>query len=296
MLRIVPGESTPQELHHYLIGAVGPRPIAFASTVDQQGNVNLAPFSFFNLFSVNPPVVVFAPSRSVREGQEKDTLLNLHEVGEAVVNVVTHDMVHQVSLASASYPRGVSEFVKAGFTPVPSERVRPPRVKESPVQMECVVRDIIGLGGGRGAGNLVVSEIVLLHVDERIMDDRGRIDPQKIDLVARLGGDYYCRAAGANIFEVELPTSKHCIGIDGIPESIRKNGLFTLRHLAQLGHIEELPTPGELAAFRESSPEVKELMVQCADDRTALEPRLQLLARTFLDAGRVADAWHVLLQ
>ncbi len=296
MLRIVPGESTPQELHHHLIGAVGPRPIAFVSTVDREGNVNLAPFSFFNLFSINPPVIVFAPSRSVREGAEKDTLLNLREVGEAAVNVVTHAMVHQASLASASYPRGVSEFVKAGLTPVPSEKVRPPRVGESPVQMECVVRNIIGLGEGRGAGNLVISEIVLLHVDERVLDDRGRIDPQKIDLVARMGGDYYCRAAGANIFEVELPTSKRCIGMDGIPDHIRGSALLTRRHLAELGHVERLPTPGELAAFRESSPEVRALLAQWGDDRAALDSRLQLLARAFLDAGRVADAWRVLLQ
>jgi len=205
MLKIDPKSTSLLKLQGYILGAVAPRPIAFASTIDKKGNPNLSPFSFFNAFSANPPVCIFSPSRRARDNTTKHTFENVKEVGEVVINAVNYDLVHQASLTSTEYPKGVNEFIKAGLTPVPSEIVKPFRVKESPVQMECRVRDIIELGNEGGAGNLVICEILLIHISEDVLDEKGNIDPQKIDLVSRMGGNWYCRASGDALFEVEKP-------------------------------------------------------------------------------------------
>ncbi len=208
-MKIIPGELPTPKLHGYLQGAVGPRPIAFASTIDEQGRPNLSPFSFFNLFSSKPATLIFSPNRRVRDNTTKHTLENARKTGEVVINVVNYDIVQQASLSSVEYPEGVNEFIKAGLTQLPSEIVKPFRVKESPVQFECKVKDIIELGQEGGAGNLIVCEVVLMHIDDAILDEKGQIDPYKIDLVARMGGDWYCRANGDALFEVAKPITIH---------------------------------------------------------------------------------------
>ena len=238
MLTINPKEVKVPVLHSYLLGAVAPRPIAFASTIDKNGNPNLAPFSFFNVFSANPPIAIFSPARSGRTGITKHTHDNINEVPEVVINVVSYSMVQQTSLASTEYPKGVNEFEKAGFTALKSELVKPYRVKESPVQMECKVNQVIELGNQGGAGNLVVCEVLLIHVDENILDANKNIDPNKIDLVSRMGGNWYCRASGNTLFEVEKPIATMGIGIDKIPAHIRNSKVLTGNNLGQLGNVE----------------------------------------------------------
>ena len=229
-------------LQQYLQAAIAPRPICFASTVDLAGNVNLSPFSFFNLFSMNPPVCVFSPSRRVRDNTTKHTLENLKEVPECVINIVNYSMVQQVSLASCEYPKNTNEFIKAGFTPIASELVRPPRVKESPVQMECTVIEIISLGEKAGAGNLVLAEIKRIHIQEEVLDDLQKIDPFKLDLVARLGEDWYTRVTPASLFKVEKPNTQLGIGIDQLPSYIAQCAQLTNNEKAQLANVSQLPT------------------------------------------------------
>ncbi len=241
MLSINPKELSVRERHHYLLGGVGPRPIAFASTIDKDGGSNLAPFSFFNVFSSNPPIMIFSPARSGRTGQTKDTLDNVYEVKEVVINVVTYSMVHQMSLASSPYEKGISEFVKAGFTPIKSDLVTPYRVKESPVQFECKVIEIKELGKDGGAGNLVICEVVKIHIDENLINDHGQIDQTKIDLVSRMGGNWYCRANNNSMFEIDKPITTTGIGIDNLPESVRLSDKLQGNHLGILGNMLELP-------------------------------------------------------
>lgn len=228
------------KLHGYLLGAVAPRPICFASTVDQEGNVNLSPYSFFNVFSANPPIMVFSPARRVRDNTTKHTLENVLETKEVVINVVTYGMVQQMSLSSTEYPKGVNEFVKAGFTEVPSVKVKPPRVKEAPVQFECKVNEVISLGNEGGAGNLVVCEVLQLHIDEAILDEADTIDPFKIDTVSRLGGNWYSRAKNG-LFEVPKPLRTMGIGVDALPEGIRNSSVLTGNDLGMLANVEALP-------------------------------------------------------
>ena len=227
MLHIIPGEISKQQLHQYLLGSVAPRPIAFASTVDQQGNPNLSPFSFFNAFGYNPTTLIFSPSLRGRDGSSKHTFENAKVVPEVVINVITYEMVNQASLASTEYPEGVDEFIKAGFTKLPSEMVRPFRVKESPVQMECRIRDIIETGSGGGAANLLICEVILMHINEDVLGDDGMIDQQKIRLVGRLSKNYYVKAFGDALFEVEKPLQRLGIGIDALPEKIRNSNILT---------------------------------------------------------------------
>ncbi len=245
MLSIDPQAITTPELHGYLLGAVAPRPICFASTVDADGNVNLAPYSFFNVFSANPPVMIFSPARRVRGNTTKHTLENVLETREVVINIVSHSMVQQMSLSSTEYDKGVNEFVKAGFTEIPSERITPPRVLEAPVQFECKVNDVIALGEEGGAGNLVIAEVVQLHVNEDILDADGKIDPLKIDTVSRLGGNWYSRAKDG-LFEVEKPLRTLGIGVDALPEGIRLSTVLTGNDLGMLGNIESLPNENEI--------------------------------------------------
>lgn len=229
-------------IHKYLLGAVGPRPICFASTIDKEGNPNLAPFSFFNVFSANPPIAVFSPSRSGRTGETKNTLDNVLEVPEVVINIVDFAMVQQMSLASSPYPKGLSEFAKTGLTPLKSESVKPFRVKESPVQMECTVIEVKALGQGGGAGNLVICEVKKIHISKDILGDNQLIDQQKIDLVARMGGDWYCRAHGDALFEIQKPITTCGIGVDALPSKILENTRLSGNHLGQLGNLEAMPS------------------------------------------------------
>ena len=231
-----------QQLQQYLQAAIAPRPICFASTIDKQGQVNLSPFSFFNLFSMNPPVCVFSPSRRVRDNTTKHTLENLREVPECVINIVNYDMVQQMSLSSCDYPKGTSEFIKAGFTPIASTLVKPPRVAESPVQLECIIRDIISLGDQPGAGNLVIAEIKVIHIGEQVLNENNKIDPAKLDLVARLGDDWYSRVTPEVLFQVEKPNTQLGIGFDQLPNFILNNAAFTGNEKAQLANISMLPT------------------------------------------------------
>lgn len=294
MLTINTADLKPAELQNYLQYVIAPRPICFVSTIDKQGNVNLSPFSFFNLFSINPPICVFSPSRRVRDNTSKHSLENVMEVPECVINIVNYDMVQQTSLASVEYPKGVNEFVKAGFTQLPSELVRPPRVAESPVQMECIIRQVIPLGENAGAGNLVLSEIKRIHIKDDILDASGKIDQTKINLVARLGGDWYCRVGADNLFEVEKPVRTLGIGVDSLPASIRNSAVLTGNNLGQLGNVEYLPSDEEVEAFR-VDPELRQILDATIGDSFTRERELHQYARKLLESGNVIKAWKVLL-
>lgn len=294
MLSINPADLKTAELQNYLQYAIAPRPICFVSTIDKEGNINLSPFSFFNLFSTNPPVCVFSPARRVRDNTTKHSLENVLEVPECVINIVNFDMVQQTSLASAEYPKGTNEFIKAGFTQLASELVKPPRVAESPVQMECTIRQVISLGENAGAGNLILAEIKLIHINEDILDGTGKIDQAKIDLVARLGGDWYCRVTEENLFRVEKPVSTLGIGVDSLPSSIKKSDILSGNNLGQLGNVENLPSEVEIEDFK-SDPEIKQILDATIVDRGNRERELHQYARRLLESGNVRDAWKALL-
>ena len=241
-MKIIPGEISTGKLHAYMLGSIAPRPIAFASTIDKNGVPNLSPFSFFNCFGSNPPILIFSPAKRVRDNSIKHTLENVKEVPEVVINVVNYNIVQQMSLASCEFPKGVNEFSKAGFTAMASEKVKPFGVAESPVNIECKVKDIIETGQEGGAGNLIICEIVMMHIKDEVLDAEGKIDPQKIDLVARMGADYYCRASGNAVFEVPKPNLKLGIGIDNLPEKIRNSKVLTGNDLGMLANVEAIPT------------------------------------------------------
>lgn len=283
MKTITPGDLPIPALQKYLQNAVAPRPICFASTISAAGEPNLSPFSFFNIFSSNPPIAVFSPAYSGRTGAAKDTLLNVREVPEVVINMVNYDMVQQTSLASSPFPKGVSEFVKSGLTPLGSDLVKPFRVKESPVQLECRVIEIKELGKAGGAGNLVICEIIRIHILESVLNEAGQIDAHKIDLVARMGDNWYCRASGDALFEVEKPITTIGIGIDQMPDHVRNSSVLTGNNLGLLGSVEQLPTPEELQASRTSLPSF---------DNDSDRHRY---AQVLLDSNKVKDAWLVLL-
>lgn len=277
MITIDPKKVSTAEFHGYFLGAVAPRPIAFASTIDKEGNVNISPFSFFNAFSANPPMMVFSPARRVRDNTTKHTLENILEVPEVVINVVDYNLVEQCSLSSTEYSKGVNEFVKAGLTEVPSERIKPPRVLESPVSFECKVKDVIHLGNEGGAGNLILCEVLLAHVSEDILGSNGKIDPIKADLVGRCGGNYYVRADKNSLFEIEKPIRNKGIGIDQLPESIRNSNILTGNNLAQLANVEAIPSDFSSVSLEKST-----------DNPHAL-------AQELLKSGNVLAAWKVLL-
>lgn len=293
MRSIDPNTLSVAKLHGYLLSSIAPRPIAFASTIDEDGNPNLAPFSYFNVFSANPPIAIFSPARRGRDASTKHTLENVLRVPEVVINVVDHALVQQCSLASTDYPEGTSEFVKAGLTPLKSDLVRPFRVAESPVQFECKVREVVPLGEGGGAGNLVISEVLRIHVAESILDDNDNIDPAIIDLVGRCGGNYYVRAAGDALFEVAKPLARLGIGVDAIPEDIRNSKVLTGNHLGQLGNVEELPDETTVNEYKLI--ELAELFIELEDDQPALETALHKRAAELLDRGLVEEAWKALL-
>ncbi len=242
MLSLSTKELSTQAIQQYLQYAIAPRPICFASTIDLEGNVNLSPFSFFNIFSMNPPVCIFSPSRRVRDNTTKHTLENLKEVPECVINIVNYEMVQQMSLSSCEYAKGTNEFIKAGFTPIPSDLVKPPRVAESPIQLECIVQEIISLGEHAGAGNLVLAFIKKIHINEKVLDINKNIDQAKLDLVARLGGDWYTRITKESLFKVEKPNTKLGIGFDQLPKGILASSLLTNNEKAQLANTENIPS------------------------------------------------------
>ncbi len=277
------GTSQPQ-FHGYLLGAVGPRPIAFASTIDKDGRPNLAPFSFFNVFSSNPPIAIFSPALSGRDGSSKHTLLNVKEVPEVVLNIVNYNMVQQMSLSSSPYAKGVDEFEKAGFTKLASQSIKPFRVAEAPVTMECIVKEVKELGDKGGAGNLIICEVKLIHIKEEVLDEHGKIDQQKIDLVARMGGNWYCRAHGDALFEIAKPITTLGIGVDAIPAEIKNSKILSGNNLGQLGSVEHLPTAEEILTYKNSS-----------HKKFATPEELHQYAKTLLDVNKVDEAWKVLL-
>ncbi|NSL89151.1 flavin reductase family protein [Chitinophaga solisilvae] len=286
-----PAEIKTSELHAYLLGAVSPRPICFASTVDKDGRPNLSPFSFFNVFGANPPTLIFSPARRVRDNTVKHTLENIYATKEVVINVVSYDMVQQTSLASCEFPEGVNEFEKAGFTALPSEKVKPFRVKESPVQMECVVKQVIETGQQGGAGNLVICEPVLLHINDNILDANGKIDPHKIDLVARMGGDFYCRASGNAVFEVAKPNTKLGIGVDALPLAIRNSHILSGNDLGKLANVHEMPFVDP--AFEDDH--LKNIIQYYSITPDEMEKELHRHAKKLLEENQVAAAWQILL-
>ncbi|MBO9673775.1 MAG: flavin reductase family protein [Sphingobacteriaceae bacterium] len=294
MLTLNTSDLTPVELQNYLQYAIAPRPICFASTVDAEGNINLSPFSFFNMFSTNPPVCVFSPARRVRDNTTKHTLENVHQVKECVINIVNYDMVQQMSLASTEYAKGVNEFEKAGFTMLKSDLIQPPRVAEAPVQLECVVNDIIPLGNSHGAGNLILAEIKVIHIKEEILDENRKIDQHKIDLVARLGGDWYCRVTNDNLFKVAKPLAKLGIGVDRLPQSVRFSKVLTGNDLGMLGNVEQIPSNEEIDLIS-TNPEVKEVLDATIGDSTNRERELHELAKKILNSGDVEFALKIVL-
>jgi flavin reductase (DIM6/NTAB) family NADH-FMN oxidoreductase RutF len=288
MISISPNDLTTGKLHGYLLGAIGPRPIAFASTLDAKGRPNLSPFSFFNVFSTKPPILIFSPARRGRDNTTKHTLENVLATKEVVINIVKYDMVQQISLASTEYAQGINEFKKAGLTMVPSQLVKPFRVAESPVQFECKVTKVEALGNQGGAGNLVFSEVVKMHIDPSILNEMGEIDPYKIDQVARMGGNWYCRA-NQGVFEVPKPLSTLGIGVDHIPLHIRNSKILSGNDLGMLGNVEKIPTQEEVDDFVNKNIELRSLI--SGGERSALEHK----AKDYLDRYDVLTAWKVLL-
>lgn len=293
MYSIDPKEIPVPKLHQHLLGAIGPRPIAFASTVDAAGNDNLAPFSFFNVFSANPPILIFSPARSGRANTTKDTYNNVKVVPEVVINVVNFEMVHQVSLASSPFAPGISEFVKAGFTPIASETIRPKRVAESPVQFECKVIEVKELGDQGGAGNLIICEIQRMHISEAILDDNQMIDQFKIDLVSRMGGNWYCRADENSMFEIQKPITTVGIGFDQLPEDIRNSTVLTGNDLGHLAGIEALPNETDVNEYKLM--ELSDVFVALEDEPANLEIALHQRAKELLQENQLEEAWKTLL-
>jgi len=287
MKSITPSELQTKELHGHLLGAVGPRPIAFASTMSKDGTPNLSPYSFFNVFSANPPVMIFSPARRVRNNTTKHTLINCEDTKEVVINVVNYEIVQQMSLSSTEYPEGVNEFEKSGLSMLKSDLVKPFRVKESPVQFECKVKDIIKLGHEGGAGNLIISKVVKLHIAEHLFDEHGRIDQYKIDQVARMGGNWYTRA-NRGMFEVPKPLSKMGIGIDQMPDEVKCSKFLNGNDLGKLGNVEALPDQHEIEAFLKEE-NLKEFIVK--SDKKGLH----LKAQDYLKSDDTFAAWCVLL-
>ena len=281
----------PADVQNYLQHAIAPRPICFASTVDSEGNVNLSPFSFFNLFSSNPPIVVFSPARRVRDNTTKHTLENVLAVPEVVINIVDYEMLQQVSLSSCEYPKGINEFVKAGFTEQKATVVRPPMVKEAKIKLECKVNQVIPLGTGGGAGNMVVAEVLVMHIDESVLNSEGKIDQRKLDLVARLGGNWYTRANADTIFEVEKPNTQLGIGVDALPDSIKNSKILTRNHLGQLANVHEYPFVD--ATFNDDR--LKNIIQYYSINPDEMEAELHRYAAELLNTGKVSEAWQILL-
>ena len=288
MISFEPHTLSPSQLQGYLQSAVAPRPIAFASTMDKNGKPNLSPFSFFNVFSSNPPILVFSPARRVRNNTTKHTLENCEATKQVVINVVNFDMVQQMSLSSTEYADGVNEFLKSGLTMLSSDIVKPHRVAESPVQFECKVNEIIILGSDGGAGNLIICEVLKIHISEKILDENGTIDQYKIDLVSRCGGNWYSRS-NQGLFEVEKPLATLGVGVDAIPNFIKQSHVFDGNDLGKLGNVEALPTEEEITIFVKQNFAVKGVL--SSDD----EEKIHQKAKEYLNNNEILSAWKVLL-
>ena len=288
MITYSPNDLSTGRLHGYLLSAIAPRPIAFASTIDADGNPNLSPFSYFNVFSSNPPILIFSPARRVRDNTTKHTLQNAEAVKEVVINVVNYTIVQQMSLSSTEYPKGVNEFEKAGLTMLKSDVVKPFRVAESPIQLECKVNDIVKLGDDGGAGNLIICEVVKFHITETVLDENGIIDQEKLDLVARAGGSYYSRAK-AGFFEIPKPLTTLGIGVDSLPETVRNSTVLTGNDLGILANIEALPSQNEVARF------AKEKIKAYPDLEILPVEEKHRLAQKYLSYGDLDSAWKLLL-
>ncbi len=291
MLTLNLKDLSPADTQNYLQHAIAPRPICFASTMDNAGNVNLSPFSFFNLFSSNPPILIFSPARRVRDNTTKHTLENVQEVPEVVINIVDHEMVQQTSLASCEFPKGDNEFLRAGFTEQKATLVRPPMVKESKIKLECKVIEVKPLGTEGGAGNLVICEVLCMHIDEGILDENNKIDQTKINHVARLGGDWYCRVDETNLFKVAKPNIKLGIGIDALPASIRTSKILSGNHLGQLANVHDLPIVDP--AFEHEK--LKQIVLYYNLDPQEMETETHRLAASLLHESDTDAAWQVLL-
>lgn len=284
---IDPDTLTTPERQWILNSAVAPRPIAFASTVDADGNVNLSPFSFFNVFSNNPPILVFSPSRRGRDNTTKHTYENVKEVPEVCISVVNYSMAEQMSLASTEYGKGVNEFIKAGFSAIESDLIKPPRVAESPVSFECTVDRVIELGEEGGAGNLVISRVRRIHIDRRYLNDEGKLDTTKLDLIARMGANYYTRAFGDAIFEIPKPLQTLGIGVDQLPEHIRNSNVLTANNLGRLGNLESLPSGDEIIR-RKADPEIADLFTRLTGEELSLAVHTH--AKELIESGDVETA------
>lgn len=294
MKSFTPSELETPKVHGLLLSAIAPRPIAFVSTVDKDGNPNLAPFSFFNVFSANPPIAIFSPARRVRGNTTKHTLDNVEETMECVINVVNHRILHQMNLASCEYGDGVDEFEKSGLTPIASEVVKPFRVKESPAQFECKVREIIHLGEEGGAGNLIVAEVFRMHFHDEAFGEDGNLDPQKLDLVSRMGQNWYSRAKGDAVFEVPKPGRVVGVGVDAIPAVIRNSSILTGNDLGQLGMSPEIPSEAEVLAYSEE-PQAKGLLAEYQRNPAQVEKLFHKEAQKLIAAGKTEEAWKLLL-
>lgn len=279
------------DVQNYLQHAIAPRPICFASTIDKEGNVNLSPFSFFNLFSSNPPILIFSPARRVRDNSTKHTLDNVEDVKEVVINIVDYDMVQQVSLSSCDYPKGTNEFLKAGFTEEKATMVKPPMVKESKIKLECRVNEIKPLGTEGGAGNLIICEVLCMHIDDQIIDENGKIDQTKLHHVARLGGDWYCKVDETNLFKVAKPNTQLGIGIDSLPTAVKNSKILTANNLAQLANVNELPLVDP--AFNDDK--LKNIIQYFSINPEDMEVELHNYAKQLLNQAKVEEAWQVLL-
>jgi len=293
MIDINPQELPIPKLHQILLGAIGPRPIAFASTIDAEGNHNLSPFSFFNVFSANPPILIFSPARSGRTNETKDTYKNVKVVPEVVINIVNYDIVQQMSLSSSPYASNIDEFVKAGFTALDSDVVKPKRVAESPVQFECKVNEVIELGDQGGAGNLIICEVVKIHIAEEVLDENGLIDQHKINLVARMGGNWYVHANEKSMFEVVKPITTIGIGFDQLPKDILASEVLTKNDLGLLAGIENLPNETEVNEYK--LVELNNLFVTLDSNPSQLELELHKHAKSLLAENKLNEAWMTLL-
>lgn len=294
MLTINPNEVSQGTLHNYLLSAVAPRPIAFAATIDKEGNVNLSPFSFFNVFSSNPPVMIFSPAYRGRDGSSKHTLDNVLAVPECTISMVNYPIVEQMSLSSTEYDQGVNEFIKAGLTQMPSETVKPPFVGESPVAFECLVNQVIPLNRvkGGGSGNLVICEVKRIHIQEQYLDEKGNLDTTKLDLVGRMGGVWYNRTKPEALFEIPKPLRTKGLGVDQLPDFIRNSQVLTGNNLGRLGNIEQLPTPADIATIRQEEAVTK--ILSASIDREAKEKALHTLAKGHLEDGNIEKALKIL--
>ena len=289
MLEFCPNELDTKTLHQYLLSGIGPRPIALASTIDQNGNKNLSPFSFFNIFSAKPPIAIFSPARRVRNNTTKDTLENIKKIKEVVINIVNYKLTEQTSLTSCEYPKKVDEFIKSGLTAIKSKKIRPFRVQESPIQMECKVNQIIELGKNGGAGNLVICEIILIHIKKYILKKNNTIDPEKLQLVGRMGGDLYCKGFGQSLFTIQKPSEKLAIGFDQLPNSVKNSHIFSNNDLVKLASIGELPNKNEIKAWKEKY--YSELSNNSDNKRN----ELYIKAKKLIEKNDIYNAWKFLL-